>query len=374
VVASRLEAACRTCSPADRGTFELDFTTLFIAVIAIVGLIGLGFGVVGRRFGTGRGARPSTGLRSIVDQSIGMSIIRWLGGSTPGEPLDPSSNAATADTTAMPRSPSTGSPTTTRARIEVYGPPGAAGSLRAGPEPSAMTRPPLPRRRVSRAAIVVLAAVCVLGAAVVGLQPGGDRRSGILGIRHAIGSASPSARSTLESRLDATSSDPGGDGTPNATASVPALSDGVSGTPRTAHPTATPHPTVRPTLASTPGPTSTPGPRSTPGPTATPSQTPITTPAPTPAPTPVPTPEPTPTPQPLPIASFSCSQSGLTLSCDGTSSSFSDGYAWDFGDSATAVGSKTSHAYEVAGTYAVKLTVTSAAGSDSKTIDYSVAP
>ncbi|WP_223692385.1 LamG domain-containing protein [Leifsonia poae] len=67
-------------------------------------------------------------------------------------------------------------------------------------------------------------------------------------------------------------------------------------------------------------------------------------------------------PNQAPIASFTSSQSGLTLNVDGSASSDPDGtvasYAWDFGDGATATGATASHAYAAGGTYTVALTVT----------------
>jgi len=67
-------------------------------------------------------------------------------------------------------------------------------------------------------------------------------------------------------------------------------------------------------------------------------------------------------PNAAPTASFTSSASNLALSVDGTSSADSDGtvtgYAWSFGDGATASTARASHTYAAAGTYAVKLTVT----------------
>ncbi|SEI02395.1 MULTISPECIES: PKD domain-containing protein [unclassified Leifsonia] len=63
-----------------------------------------------------------------------------------------------------------------------------------------------------------------------------------------------------------------------------------------------------------------------------------------------------------PVASFTASTNGLTVSVDGTGSSDPDGtiagYAWDFGDGATATTATASHAYASGGTYTVTLTVT----------------
>ena len=63
-----------------------------------------------------------------------------------------------------------------------------------------------------------------------------------------------------------------------------------------------------------------------------------------------------------PVAAFTSSTSGLTLSANGSGSSDPDGtvasYSWNFGDDKTATGATTSHAYAAAGTYQVTLTVT----------------
>ena len=63
-----------------------------------------------------------------------------------------------------------------------------------------------------------------------------------------------------------------------------------------------------------------------------------------------------------PVASFTSSASGLTVTVDGSASSDSDGsvssYAWDFGDGGKATGATASHTYTAGGTYTVGLTVT----------------
>ena len=68
-----------------------------------------------------------------------------------------------------------------------------------------------------------------------------------------------------------------------------------------------------------------------------------------------------PTPNVAPAASFTSTTAGLTVQVSSTSTD-SDGsitgYAWDFGDGGTASTADASHAYALAGTYSVKLTVT----------------
>lgn len=67
-----------------------------------------------------------------------------------------------------------------------------------------------------------------------------------------------------------------------------------------------------------------------------------------------------------PTAAFTASCAQLTCSVDGTASSDPDGtiasWAWDFGDGATGSGATAQHAYVLAGTYTVRLTVTDGAG------------
>jgi PKD repeat protein len=67
-------------------------------------------------------------------------------------------------------------------------------------------------------------------------------------------------------------------------------------------------------------------------------------------------------PNQAPTASFTSSCSGLSCTFDGSGSADGDGaiasYAWQFGDGASASGATPTHAFSVAGTYPVTLTVT----------------
>jgi quinol monooxygenase YgiN len=79
-----------------------------------------------------------------------------------------------------------------------------------------------------------------------------------------------------------------------------------------------------------------------------------------------------------PVAAFTSSVSGLKVSVDGSGSSDPDGsvasYAWDFGDGKTGTGATTSHTYDQAGSFTVKLTVTDNGGvsaSKSATVEVS---
>lgn len=82
-----------------------------------------------------------------------------------------------------------------------------------------------------------------------------------------------------------------------------------------------------------------------------------------------------------PVASFTASVSGGTVTFDGSASSDSDGqivtYAWVFGDGATATGATASHTYSSGGTKNVSLTVTDnlgATGTISKSVVLSTVP
>lgn len=72
-----------------------------------------------------------------------------------------------------------------------------------------------------------------------------------------------------------------------------------------------------------------------------------------------------------PTAFFTSSCTDLTCSVDGSASSDPDGsiagYAWTFGDGATATGAVASHSYATAGTYTIGLTVTDIAGQTAAT-------
>ncbi|MHB1491643.1 MAG: PKD domain-containing protein, partial [Cellulomonas sp.] len=67
-----------------------------------------------------------------------------------------------------------------------------------------------------------------------------------------------------------------------------------------------------------------------------------------------------------PVASFTPTVAGLSVSVDGTSSADPEGslasYSWSFGDGGTATGATAQHTFAVAGTYPVALTVADAQG------------
>jgi PKD repeat protein len=76
-------------------------------------------------------------------------------------------------------------------------------------------------------------------------------------------------------------------------------------------------------------------------------------------------------PQTAPVASFSANPtsgaSPLVVNFTDTSTGQPTGWSWDFGDGASATSQNPSHTYTAAGTYAVSLNVTNAAGSDTAT-------
>ncbi|WP_187437953.1 PKD domain-containing protein [Actinomadura decatromicini] len=85
------------------------------------------------------------------------------------------------------------------------------------------------------------------------------------------------------------------------------------------------------------------------------------------------------TPNQAPTAAFTANCDALNCSFNAAGSSDEDGtiasYAWDFGDGKDGTGATPQHAYEQAGTYTVKLTVTdNRGGTGTKTQDVTVAP
>jgi CSLREA domain-containing protein len=73
-------------------------------------------------------------------------------------------------------------------------------------------------------------------------------------------------------------------------------------------------------------------------------------------------------PPPAPTADFTWSQTAaLTVAFTDASSGSVSQWAWEFGDGATSAQQSPSHAYAAAGAYSVKLTVSNAGGSNSKT-------
>jgi hypothetical protein len=295
----------------------------------IVGaLVVLGFFAIFVRFAP-RDEAGRARLPRIVDDSIGMWALRRL----TGRPLwdggmlgDPAAAAGSAPTSRYLAS-------TSRLRQLGVRP---AQSL--SPRHVAVTRPignaTVDRRQARPAATVVLqrrlaaiAAVLVVGVVVLAMVM--------------------APRATSGQALDATG---GGSGLAAGTnAPDSGLAAGPSSAPTEASGSTTP--------SDRPGgkvlqPTPTARPRATPAPTPRPTPTPTPTVAPTPKPTPRPTPKPTPTPVPTPmppspVASISCTLTGLEISCDGSASARAVTYRFTFGDGVVMSGTdpSASHTY-----------------------------
>jgi PKD repeat protein len=85
---------------------------------------------------------------------------------------------------------------------------------------------------------------------------------------------------------------------------------------------------------------------------------------------------PTPSSVPTPVAAISvpapCAPSGVDLTFDGTGSTDTTDYAWDFGDTATSMSAVATHAFGVDGTYLVTLVVVGPGGTDSESVSIAV--
>jgi hypothetical protein len=210
---------------------------------------------------------PPTGLRAVLDRSIGMYLVRRL-----------AARPARAITTAVTSS-----------------------------DPSV---PPGPRERLLRDsgyALLGLIALALLASAILPFGSPGHPPTATDPALHpaqatptsdaAISTAIPGSSPIGTPRGSVAAETFGRDQTARATAAAkPPATPGR--TPR--HPT--PAPTGGPTPTATPTPSEgpTPTPTVSPAPTPTPTASPTPTPGPTPTPSPTPTPEPTPTPDPTP--------------------------------------------------------------------------
>lgn len=112
---------------------------------------------------------------------------------------------------------------------------------------------------------------------------------------------------------------------------------------------------------------------------ASPTPIPVITMGPTPSPSPSPSPSIEPTPEATgvpPVAKFTATVSGLKLTVTNTSTGVVRGettWLWTFGDGTKAtVRNPGSHTYQAGGTYTVKLTMTTPAGTDSFSRSYTV--
>lgn len=284
----------------------------------IIGLVGLAFVVVGGRGAAGKGRVG--GLGAVIDQSIGMHIVRSLTRQTletPEEDIAPSV-ALTADDVAyrigIPgadapvRRADAGRGRGAAATAAAVAANAGTASAPAGGDPAAAAAP---RRRLIRdagAALVGLSALALV--VLVAQQVNGPHDGEVRGITHYRGSSDPpgSNGDTATPSIGSGQAVEGASAPPGAVSASAA--PGAPGPGRlTLHGTTTPKPPGRsngtPTTTvgpATPTPRITARPSTTPGPTATPvsTATPTPTAAPTPEPTPKPTPEPTPEPTPTP--------------------------------------------------------------------------
>ena len=221
------------------GIVALDSNGLLIAAIVIIGLVGLGFVVVGGRGTTGKGR--AGGIGAVVDQSIGMHIVRSLSGQAPEAPEEDVAPAVvlTADEVAyrigipgadeperaegagMRRGPMAGAAVAANRGT-------AAATAARGADPAVAAAAAAPRRRLLRdagAALLGLAAVALIAILVV---PG-------------VGGQGPSKTFLSVTRAQSTS-------TPRPTATPtegPSLAQVETPAP-TAMPVATPAPTAAP--------------------------------------------------------------------------------------------------------------------------------
>ncbi|HYH91531.1 MAG TPA: PKD domain-containing protein [Candidatus Saccharimonadales bacterium] len=371
--------------------WELMPDLAFILVAAAIALVA---SVVVLSWRSRRGGADPQGplgaIWGVIDASIAMYAIRRLLGrptrlDDAGQPMPGAlelDEDAVAYRIGVPGAPVPAAPT----RIVVAGTvatPHTAGERARQARP--LTPVPsggAPRGRLWRDSAAALIVLALLVVGVTTIWPG--QRGGVLEATATprptfVAAVQVSASATLEPTATATATaDPSATATATATA-TPTLVPTATAAPTPA-PTATPAPTsapaatVRPTATPRPTPRPTATPRPTPRPTATPTARPTPTPTPTPkpTPTPTPTPAPTPTPEPDPVAFFSCTASGLTLSCDGSSSANADSYQWAYEDGATGSGATDAHTFADPGDYTVTLTVSNGAGSDSDSQTFSV--
>jgi PKD domain len=304
---------------------ELDSNGSLIALVVIVGLIGFALAFVGGRETSENGS--AAGIGTVIDQSVGMHVIRRLTGRSSDPPADDLVPPAvlTADEVAYRiGTPGAAGPE----RHEAPGPRlGAARAAAVSANPATA-----PRRRLLRDSGAVLVALSGLALIGIGIFPG-------------VGGGGPSKTFLSVSRAQSTPTSSPSDG----------LSDVLSETSRpTAKPSAPPAPTPGPTKTKTTTPAKPASPKPTPRPTPTPTPTPTPKKA-----TPKPTASATPTPTPPLVAKIteapSCGDAGVPLQFAAQSMPGAS-YDWDFQDG-SASGRVVTHSFSGDGTYTVTLTV-----------------
>ena len=353
---------------------------LAIAIVAVVGLIGLSLAVgraAGARKQPGRsqGHGPFEGVTDVIDGSIGMYVVRRLTGRPtvrPTEAVTPTMRlsadelayrigAVDAPEPSVAPAPSV-VPITHAAAIAAaarsYGANSAtAAAARAAAGDPAVeaddagadrTPPARARQRLVRDAGIALIGLSIVGIVAILVLPQGTTGRPA-GSQSGVGVASVTP-------------EPSGDGpalgvgqpTPEGTPQAPPAAAVTSAQPTAFAPTPTLRVT-RPTTEATPKPTPKPTPGSTSNPTAVPTSEPTPDPTATSVAAPTATPVATPTPI-APHAVIGASCSGDTVDFTGSGSTGATSYLWDFADGGSTVADP-SHTYGADGSYNVILTV-----------------
>jgi hypothetical protein len=328
--------------------------------LVVLGFVIAAFVAIALRF-TPRDAAGGRRLPRIVDESVGMYVLRRALGRSTEAAFDRDAAAVEAEAAiaedeiayriGVPGAPVPTLPTRfviSKAPPQAHPiPPVAPVATRsvAGGRPQARRSGALPLQR--RLAGVVAVGVVVLAAYAALSLPRGQQGE----------------------VLSATGT-PGVAGTPIA--SELAMAPTASSTPPPSE-AVPPSPSPSPTAAPTPTPTPTPAP--TPKAASTPAPTPRRTPRATPKPTPAPTPNPTPTPA-LPVAviatdpSPACGTAPLSVTFTGSDANGSeiDSYGWAIGNSPVGSGPVLHHTFDRLGTYTVTLTVSNSVGPDTEEV------
>ena len=297
----------------------MDLTLIIVVITAsvaavIVGLLVIGFVGMSVRVRRARAvptskpdrAPPLAGVRSVVDQSIGMYLLRRLSGrptSPPAEPTPSETPSLTADEIAYRLRLSAAVPPDRQAV-----PPASAAVHQAQTaRPAPGMEPRAPRERLARDTGLALAGLLAVGLVAVLIWPAGSPGQQPAGSDNDIAGASDTPE-TSASAIPVATSVVGAGESPGGSVAEETFAPSAAATPaQPTPPRATPRPTTRPTPRAPSAPTPTPRVTTTPLPTPVPSPEPSESVTPTPSPTLEPTPsaEPTPPPEPTPSASAS---------------------------------------------------------------------